>query len=491
MLEALAGFPAGVPTVVDDRGGISAPDFLAAVAKDSHWLAASGAGRVALLAGNGRAWAIADLALLSSGRVAVPLPHHFSDRQLRHAVDSAGVSAVLTDDPARLQRLGLGFSPAGLSRGSCLQWLTRKLAGDAPPLPSATAKITYTSGSTAEPKGLCLTRATLETVAGSVADVGRSLGIRRHLSLLPLATLLENVAGMYAAWMSSASCHLHAEVPTAIGAGTVAPARLLDSIGRHQPDSLILVPELLRILVSGAEARWQAPPGAKFFAVGGACVSRELLERAAAAGLPVFEGYGLSECGSVQCLNTPAANRLGSVGRPLPHARVRIDARGEIHVGGTVMAGYVGQAETAAGAEIATGDLGEMDQDGFIYVQGRIKNVFINSFGRNISPEWIERELTQEAAIGQAIACGEARPWVVALVTPSHPNVPHADLETAVERANARLPDYARVARFAVPAEPFSVGNGQLTGNGRPRRDRIQERHGHLLDQLYAQALAS
>lgn len=490
MLAALAGFPQNSAALADDRGELAAGALISAVHSDCRWLQNTGAARIAMLAANGRGWAIADLALLDARLVNVPLPHHFGDTQLRHALDSAGVQAVLTDSPERITALDLGFEFSGAAPGSGLLCLMRTVPGKLPALPPGTAKITNTSGSTDEPKGVCLTRATLESVARSVAAVGGALGIRRHVALLPLATLLENVAGLYAAWMSGAACHLPAGVPTAIGRGTLTPQELLGTISRHEAESLILVPELLRILVGGAEAGWQAPSSAKFYAVGGACVSTELLERAAAARLPVYEGYGLSECGSVQCLNTPEAQRRGSVGRPLPHAELRIDEHGEIHVAGAVMAGYVGRPPLAADAPIATGDLGEIDEDGYVYVRGRIKNIFINSYGRNISPEWIERELTQEPAIGQAIACGEARPAVVALITPSAAGVSHAALAAAVQRANARLPDYARVARFAVAPERFTTVNGLLTGNGRPRRERIVARYAQLIDELDWQAQA-
>jgi long-subunit acyl-CoA synthetase (AMP-forming) len=445
-----------------------------------------------LLAANGRGWAITDLALSHADLVNVPLPHHFGADQIRYALNSAGVEAILTDTPERITALDLGFLEGPVSPRTHLVLLTRRGRDEPlPALPARTIKITYTSGSTAEPKGVCLTRQALDAVAGSVAAIARQAGVRKHAALLPLSTLLENVAGMYAAWLGGVTCELASEVPAAIARGTLSPPLLLAFLQRHQPESVILVPELLRILVTGAEAGWPPPHAAKFFAVGGACVSRELLERAAAVGLPVFEGYGLSECGSVQCLNTPLAKRAGSVGRALSHARVRIDARGQIHIGGAIMGGYVGQAALASDVEIATGDLGEIDADGFVYVSGRIKNLFINSYGRNISPEWIERELTQEPAIGHAVAWGEARPYIVALVTPSYPAVSRRALDAAVANANARLPDYARVIHFAVAAEPFTVANGLLTGNGRPRRERILERHAQAIDELYWQARAS
>lgn len=457
--------------------------------RESRWLAAGDARRIGLLADNGRGWVISDLALLAGGRVNVPLPHHFGPEQLRHALDSAAAGAVLTDDPQRILALDLGFRPAGESAQTGLALLTRAgidRVGHA--LPAGTDKITYTSGSTADPKGVCLSQAALEAVAGSVAGVAAGLGIRRHVALLPLATLLENVAGVYAAWLAGATCVLPGATAGAIARGTLTPALLLGEVRRHNPDSLILVPELLRILVAGAESGWKSLAPGKFFAVGGARVSPELLARAAACGLPVYEGYGLSECGSVVCLNTPAAARPGSVGRALPHARVTVDGHGEIHVDGPRMTGYVGDAAAAPGGALATGDLGEVDADGFVHVRGRLKNVFINSFGRNLSPEWIESELAQEPAIGQVVVFGEARPEVVALITPATADVPAATVGAAVARANTRLPHYARVARYRILPGRFSVANGLLTGNGRPRRREILQRHAAEIEALYEES---
>jgi long-subunit acyl-CoA synthetase (AMP-forming) len=212
-------------------------------------------------------------------------------------------------------------------------------------------------------------------------------------------------------------------------------------------------------------------------------VSLELLRQARAAGLPVFQGYGLSECASVVCLNTPTHDRPGSVGRPLPHAKVRIDEHREICVSGATMSGYLG-APGEQGSEIRTGDLGEIDAEGFLYVRGRAKNMFITSMGRNVTPEWVERELTCEPAIAHAMVSGEARPYPVALISTTAA-VPAQTIERSIESANARLPDYAQVRRWARFPETPSVANGLLTSNGRLRRHDIIARHGALLDSLY------
>ena len=510
-------------TALDDGRRVVRRDELDdLVHAESGWLRGVGgpATRHALLADNGIGWAIADLALLAMRALNVPLPAYFTDAQVAHALVDAGIDLVLTDEPARVLALLPGFGAIGESPRTGLVALRRTPAGaPRPPLPPGTIKITYTSGSTAAPKGVCLDADTIRRVARSLADVTRPLGVTRHLCLLPLATLLDNVAGLVAAPLAGATCVVPSTRSTGIRFGGVDVAALLACVGRHAPESMILVPELLRLLVAGCERGWSPPASLKFVAVGGASVAPALLERAAALGLPVYEGYGLSECASVVALNSPGHNRPGSAGRVLPHCRVRIDAAGEIHVGGATMLGYLGQAATdgqvVAGArvqvlagaqpdqdgwtatgpsdaEVATGDLGEIDADGFLHVRGRLKNLFITSFGRNVAPEWVERELLQDPAVGQAVVLGEARPHAVALLVATRADVNDTQLAAAIDAANERLPDYARVRRWARLRQPFTFADGTLTANGRVRRDVVRARHGALIDSLYDdEALAS
>ena len=209
------------------------------------------------------------------------------------------------------------------------------------------------------------------------------------------------------------------------------------------------MPELLQVLVVAAERGWQPPASLQFVAVGGAKVSRELLARADAVGIPVYEGYGLSECASVVCLNTPAARRAGTVGRPLPHVRVRVDAAGQVHVAGNTMLGYLGDAPRAPRDEIATGDLGVFDADGYLQLHGRVGNRFITSFGRNVSPEWVECEISQRLGGRPVLVYGESRPYVVALVGATAREADDAAVEAAIDAANAALPNYAQVRRWA------------------------------------------
>lgn len=472
------------PAIRDDCRTLTHAALAGAAAADARWLAAAGVDRVGLLTDNGGGFAIADRALRLAGRLNVPLPPAFTDAQLHHALDDAGLDALLTDQPGVAGRLDCGLRPAGTAPGSGLQLWRRPAPVNRPALPDGTVKVTYTSGSTGTPKGVCLTATTLDAVVTSVTSVTAPLGLNRHLVLLPLATLLANVAGLDATVAGGGLCLLPANATTGLRPDGVDVDRLARLVAAEAPDSLILVPELLKALVLAAEAGWQVPRSLRFIAVGGARVAPALLERADAVGLPVYEGYGLSECGSVLCLNTPAARRAGSVGRPLPHARLDVGADGQIRVQAPAFAGYLGAA-APAGGDLATGDLGRIDADGFVYVEGRAKNVLITSLGRNVSPEWVEGELQASAAVAQAFVAGEGRPSLAALIVPRDASATDAAIAAAVDAANAGLPDYARVRHYAVLREPFSRANGLLTGNGRPRRERIQARYAALIDQLY------
>ena len=442
--------------------------------------------RHALLADNGVAWAITDLALHLGRLVSVPLPGYFTDAQLTHLLDDAGIDCLHTDDPDRARRLLPGWTAGEASPATGLACFQRRPDGRArPSLPPGTVKVTYTSGSTAEPKGVCLGADDLETVAASLAAAAGSLGVRRHLCLLPLATLLENVGGVYAPPLSHATCVVPPSSATGMRYSGPDVPRLLGCIAGAAPESLILVPELLKLLVFAAGQGWPVPPTLRYVAVGGASVPVDLLEAAEAAGLPVYEGYGLSECASVVTLNTPEARRRGSAGRPLPHARVRIADDGQVMVSGVTLRGYLGGEPREPGREWATGDLGEFDADGYLYVRGRLRNLYITSYGRNVAPEWVEREIAQSPAVRHVMVHGEARPWAVALVVPSRDDVPPEAIGHAISAANRRLPDYAQVRRWARVDAPFTLADGLLTANGRLRRRAIVERHASLIESLY------
>lgn len=485
VLRAIEDAPSANLAVCDEHRSLSYAALGEAVRADARWLQERAVERCALLADNSAGWVIADLALLRTGALNVPVPAWFTPAQIAHVIQDAGVESILTDEPDRIPP---GFHLVASTPHSRLTLFRRPESSEALAA-SRTIKVTYTSGSTGAAKGVCLTRNALEQVARSIA-FATPLGVTRHLCAMPLSTLLENVAGVYAPLILGATCIVPSSRDTGLGQGACVVQRFLASISRNSPHSLILVPELLRLLIGAAKRGWTPPPELRFVAVGGASVAAALLEEAIALGIPAYEGYGLSECASVVCLNTPSDCRRGSVGKPLPHARVRIDEHGQILVRGAVMSGYLGE-EGSRSQEIATGDLGYIDADGYVYVHGRVKNMFITSMGRNVSPEWVESHLLRDGAISQAIVFGEAHPYAVALIHPADTSVAASQIERSIAAANAQLPAYAQIRRWALLPSALKFEDGLLTANGRPRREAIAARYSALVDSMYEKALAS
>ncbi len=351
------------------------------------------------------------------------------------------------------------------------------------PVPAGTCKITYTSGTTGQPKGVCLNAEAQLAVAESLWQVSLPCDVRQHLCMLPLATLLENIAGLYAPLLAGARIELRplAEIGFSGAAGFELP-RLLATLNQNQPHSLILLPQLLLALVSAAEQGVALPTSLRFIAVGGGRVAPQVLDRAERLGLPVFEGYGLSECASVVCLNTPEARRIGTVGRALPHVELRLADDGEVLVRGPHMLGYLGEPPQV-GEWLATGDLGHFE-DGFLVLHGRKKHQFVTAYGRNVNPEWVEAELVQQAPIAQAWLHGEALAQNVAVLVPRYPELSDAGLQAAIDRVNAGLPDYARVHRWLRADAPFAAGNGLATANGRLRRNALFKHYQSAINAL-------
>lgn len=460
-----------------------AAELLSAIELLASRLAASRV--LAVLADNGPAWVIADLAALRAAIVHLPLPDFFSQAQLAHALEQSGADTLLTDQPARIAKLDLGFAIGGKWHG--LVWMQRSAVSVS--LPTATAKVSFTSGSTGAPKGACLSAAGLLDTARAVASRLSDLPIRRHLAVLPLPLLLENSAGVYAPLLRGAEVYLP-DLPRLGWRGMAGfdPVALQREVDATRPDSLILVPELLKAWsLFLAAAGQRAPAALRYLAVGGARVSPALLSQARALGLPAYQGYGLTECGSVVSINRPGDDG-NDVGRPLEHVGVRI-VDGEVRVTARAFLGYVGEPpiETAAtlvpAHEFATGDLGCFDADGHLHLSGRCRNLLITSYGRNIAPEWVESVLLAQPAIAQAVVAGDGKPWLSAVLVGS-PGADDASLDSAVQRANAALPDYARVMRW-LAAAPFSTANGLATGNGRPIRNAIFTQYAARLAALY------
>lgn len=171
------------------------------------------------------------------------------------------------------------------------------------------------------------------------------------------------------------------------------------------------------------------------------------------------------------------------MGRPLPGFAVRLAEDGEILVKGSGFHGYLNQPPVDD-PWLATGDLGDLDEEGYLYVQGRKKSVIINSFGRNISPEWVEAEMLGDPAIAQIAVFGDGLPWLSAVVTPAPESTP-LEIQRAIDLVNQRLPEYARIHGYVI-GSGFTLENGELTSNGRPIHQVIEQHFKTRLEALYA-----
>jgi len=467
------------PALREAQQCLTYTELLAEVEKRSQWLIQHNASRIALALDNGVDWVVWDLAILRAGCVCVPLPDFFSAAQQQHVLDNAGVDWLIC--PANFP-IPTGFGRNGRNAVQGLQRLTTLAA---PKLPEQTHKITYTSGTTGQPKGVCLSIDAQLKVAESLWQASESRQLTQHLCILPLATLLENIAGVYAPLLGGACVELRPLAEIGLrGASGFDVQALLSTLQQTQPNSLILLPQLLLALVTAAEYGAPLPDSLRFIAVGGGHVSPQLLARADALKLPIFEGYGLSECASVVCLNTPEARKLGSVGKPLPHVAIKLSDAGEVLVRGCHLLGYLGDSPIPEDQEwLATGDLGHFE-DGFLVLHGRCKNQFITAYGRNVNPEWVEAELVQQAPIAQAWLYGEALPENLAVLVPRRPDCSDDELNSAVQDVNAGLPDYAQVHRWIRAEQPFTAANGLATANGRLCRTALIEHYRSALGSI-------
>lgn len=436
---------------------------------------------VGLLADNSVDWVVADLGMQSLKITVVPIPGFFTPAQIQHLLQMRQIRVVIAAKDVPPPFVSSWLSPLTIAGLDGLALYKRQ--ADSPLALSAAAcdKVTFTSGSTAEPKGIRLTNEQQWTVAKSLDLALSPLHLRRHLVMLPLSVLLENLAGVYVGLSMGAEVIVPPLSATGLtGSSGFNAQQAIKLIQETGAQSLITLPQMLRELTYYLESAKIELPRLKFVAVGGGKVAPDLIYRARKRGLPVFEGYGLSEMSSVVALNLPQADRVGSVGKPLPHVQVKIASDGEILVGpAAVCLERVGADTTASWT--STGDLGRIDQDGFVYVTGRKKNLLITGFGRNVSPEWPEALLVAHDAIAQAYVYGEAQPKLSALIYPRQANTPREVLDAAIDQINSTLPDYAQIGDWYLLPEPFSYGNGLLTANGRMKRVAIADRYAPTL----------
>ena len=242
---------------------------------------------------------------------------------------------------------------------------------------------------------------------------------------------------------------------------------------------------------------------------GAAPIAPEILEFFYACGVPVMEGYGLTETASVATVNTLDAFRLGSVGPPLPGVEIRIADGGEILIKGpNIFNGYYRDVQATREALVDgwlhTGDLGRLDDDGFLYITGREKDIIITAGGKNIAPANLENRLLQSRWIAHAVVIGDGRPYLVALITLDAEQAPafarehdldpgqlhrsdamRAEIQDVIDEVNSHYARVEQIKRFEILPHELSQQTGELTPTLKIKRNVVQEKYADTLDAIY------
>ena len=398
----------------------------------------------------------------------------------------------------------------------------------------------YTSGTGGRPKGVMLTHRSIQAnikAAIELLEEGNVVQNQRFLSLLPLSHSYEHTAGMHLPFQIMAEvwyCEstdqiannlvevsptlmtavprlyevLHDRIMRGVRAkGGVSEKLFMAAVrlgtkrlaGRHLlPHEFILnliVDRLVRTKV-----RMRLGGQLQYFISGGAALNPEIGQFFMALGINLLQGYGQTESSPLISANRPGRIKIETVGPAVAGVDLRIANDGEILVRGDLLMKGYWRDEAATMAAIRdgwlyTGDLGEVDQDGYISITGRKKDIIVNSGGENIAPGRVEALLTIEPEIEQVMVDGDKRPWLSAVIVPSDdlraiassPDALYTMIGEAVDRANSRLSQLERVRRYIIADEPFTTENGLMTATLKVRRHVVRDIYGDRIDALYPQ----
>jgi len=497
--------------------------------------------RVVQLSENRAEWIVADLGILLARCVHVPLHATLSAAQVLAQVRDCQPRAIIVSNQDQADKLAAlrdeltdqvamfthDTANTPFRPGPDLTKLT-DVAGSADPseaeqlatdavshtLPGDLATILYTSGTTGEPKGVMLSHGNLVFNAAAMVEAFRHGGSDLRLSLLPWSHVYARTCDLYT-WLLSGSTLIVAN----------RREQIFEDCAALKPTLINAVPYFYeRIHRRAGELKKLDEPGwlrgllggrGRFCCCGGAALPRHLAEWFAAQDVLLLEGYGLSEASPVITAATPSRQKLGTVGPALPGVEVRIAPDGEIQTRGPhVMLGYYRQpaatAEVIHDGWLSTGDLGQLDADGFLTITGRKKEIIVTAAGKNIAPIQIENLLAADPLIHQAVVFGDGRDYLVALIVPDPDalraeifarHIPLASREAALthpdvlalyaERIKDRLSSLSRheqIGRFRLIGRALSQERDELTPTLKIKRGVIERHFTEAIEAMYSDA---
>jgi long-subunit acyl-CoA synthetase (AMP-forming) len=423
--------------------------------------------------------------------------------------------------------------------------------------PDDVCTLIYTSGTTGNPKGVMLTHRNISWIAEKVVellDVGPD---DRLISYLPLSHIAEQIASLYISMATGACVHFAESID-----------KLPDNLREVRPHVFLGVPRVWEKIQAGIQAAGaQNPPlkkkiatwarkvglaggyadqqgrrrpwswplanalvfskvrarlgldEARFAVASAAPLALETQEFFLSLGIPILDVWGMSELTGPATISLPSSYRTGRSGRPLPGTEMKIAPDGELLVRGPhVFKGYFKSDEATRETIdeegwLHSGDVATLDDEGFVHITDRKKELLITAGGKNIAPQYLEGRLKQIPAISQAVAIGDRRPYLVALLvvdptrveeeaaqassparTPDEAAVcPHfrAHVQKQVEEVNQSLARYEQVKKFALLAEELSIDGGELTPTMKLKRRVIHDKYGEVIESLYAPGLTA
>ena len=515
---------------------------------------------VALLAETRPEWTVCDLAIATLGAVCVPVYPTNSADECAWVLSDSRASLVICENQSHVDRIaGVRESLPALGTvvsidevPDVLSLAELRAKGGEPVVepvdPFSPNTIVYTSGTTGPPKGCLLSHvnwrtsldaieqvtslgpgdviyvylplahlfarmvqlttfecgATLQYFGGDIRDVVAELTVVRPTHLPSVPRLFEKVYRMVLSTAAGASDDGAAKVAAAVEVG-LRVRRARDSgaaVSEEDEEAFDRAEERLFSLVRNAFGG-----RVREALTGAAPIAAEILEFFYACGVPIYEAYGMTESCALISANVPGTVRFGTVGRILPGIEARIADDGEILArGANVFGGYLnnpaGTDEMIGDGWLHTGDLGVLDEDGYLTINGRKKDIIITAGGKNLTPANLENDLRQCRWISHAVMIGDRRPYPVALITldeeelaawatandlpadPEHPDMRKL-IQEEVERANGKYAPPARIRRFAVLRRDFSPETGELTPTLKVRRKVVSELYADVINTLY------